>query len=66
MANPLYGQNKADDILDALASAEENIEAVATASGKIGNENCAPVKQLPVTIGGVKYYLALYEEADGS
>ena len=66
MANPLYGQNKADDMLDALANADDNIEDVVAGSGKIGNENCAPVKQLPITIAGVVYYLALYEEADGS
>ena len=65
MANPLYGQNKQDDLLDALASADDNIVTSATGSGQVGQStNDAPaVKAIPVTIDGVKYYIALYAVA---
>ena len=64
MANPLYGQNKADDILDALASASDNIDiAVGSGSGKIGNANAVADAGIPISINGVDYVLALYAAA---
>jgi hypothetical protein len=61
MANPLYGQNKQDDMLDALASADDNIVTAGTGTGSAGEPAHADAeKVLPVTIGGVVYYIPLY------
>ena len=64
MANPLYGQNKADDILDALASASDNVDvSVGSGSGKIGNANVVADAAIPITINGGDYVIALYAAA---
>ena len=61
MANPLYGSNKADELLDALASAGANIDtAMPAGSGKLGNANVVADAAIPITINGVSYVIALY------
>ena len=61
MANPLYGQNKADDILDALASASDNIvDAEDGDTNSAGEADSVAAKVLPITVNGVTYYLPLY------
>jgi hypothetical protein len=64
MANPLYGQNKADDFLDALANADDNIAAAGTTAGSAGETDGTgrPAKVLPVTIAGVVYYIGLWDQ----
>ena len=64
MANPLYGQNKADGMLNALADADANIDtSVGSSSGKIGNANVVADAGIPITINGVEYCIALYAVA---
>ena len=61
MANPLYGQNKQDNMLDALASADDNIvDAEDGDANSAGKDDSVASKVLPITIGGVTYYLPLY------
>ena len=61
MANPLYGQNKQDDLIDALAGASSSIDtSIASGSGKLGNADVVADAAIPVTINGVEYVLALY------
>lgn len=61
MANPLYGQNKQDDLIDALANASSSIDtSMATGSGKLGNANAVIDAAIPITINGVEYVLPLY------
>ena len=64
MANPLYGQNKQDDLLDALASADDNIVAAGTSAGSAGETDGSgrPAKVIPVTIDGTVYYLGLWDQ----
>ena len=61
MANPLYGSNKQDNLLDAIASAVENM---ATANdgdtNSAGKDDSVASKVLPITISGTTYYIALY------
>ena len=61
MANPLYGSNKQDNLLDAIASAVENMVAAndgdTTSAGK---DDSVASKVLPITISGTTYYIALY------
>ena len=67
MANPLYGQNKQDDLLDALASANDNVNVgISTDSGKLGNEDVAADAAIPITVNGVDYVIALYAAAKAS
>ena len=64
MANPLYGQNKSDDLLDAIASAADNIDAsLASGAGKLGAADVVADAAIPITIGGVEYVIALYAAA---
>jgi len=51
MANPLYGQNKADDALDAIKDAI--VGGVATSA------NAAGTHSITITIGGVDYEVLL-------
>lgn len=61
MANPLYGQNKQDDLIDALANASNSIDtSLASGSGKLGAASAVADAAIPVTINGVEYVLALY------
>tara|TARA_Y100001937_G_C7033724_1_gene291285 strand:- start:548 stop:754 length:207 start_codon:yes stop_codon:yes gene_type:complete len=61
MANPLYGQNKQDDLIDALAGASSSIDtSLASGSGKLGNADVVADAAIPVTINGVEYVLPLY------
>lgn len=64
MANPLYGQNKADGLLDALANADDNMVAAGTTAGSAGEADGTgrPTKVLPITINGVVYYLGLWPQ----
>jgi len=65
MANPLYGQNKQDDMLDALASADENIEDAGTGTSSAGESAHADADSvIPVTINGTVYYIPLYASND--
>ena len=57
MANPLYGQNKADDAVDAV---EEAIVAGAKTAGGDAATNGAAAKVLQITIDGVIYYVPLH------
>ena len=60
----MYGQNKQDDLLDALASANDNIVTSDTDAGDLGASDATPaVKAIPVTINGTTYYIALYAAA---
>lgn len=64
MANPLYGQNKQDNLLDALAGASSSVDtSLATASGKLGNADVVADAAITITINGVDYVLALYAAA---
>jgi len=64
MANPLYGQNKQDGFLDALASADDNIDTdLPATSGKMGNANVVADAAITITIDGVEYAIALYAVA---
>lgn len=61
MANPMYGQNKADNILDALASASDNIAAAESSdTNSAGHADSVAAKVIPITVNGVTYYLPLY------
>ena len=61
MANPLYGQNKQDDLIDALANASSSIDtSLASGSGKLGNADVVADAAIPITINGVDYVLPLY------
>ena len=61
MANPLYGQNKQDNMLDALASADDNIvDAGDGDTNSAGKNDSVAAKVLPIVIDGVTYYLPLY------
>jgi len=61
MANPMYGQNKADDLIDAIADAHDTIDtSLASGSGKLGNANVVADAAIPITINGVQYVLPLY------
>tara|TARA_R100001082_G_scaffold110721_1_gene91488 strand:+ start:121 stop:324 length:204 start_codon:yes stop_codon:yes gene_type:complete len=61
MANPLYGQNKADGMLEVLTDAEDNIDtSLASGSGKLGNADVVADACIPITINGVEYVLPLY------
>ena len=61
MANPQYGSNKQDDLLDAIASAVENIETAGTGTSSAGEPAKADAeKVLPITIGGVVFYIGLW------
>ena len=61
MANPLYGSNKQDNLLDAIASAVENMAAAEDAdTNSAGNADSVASKVLPITISGTTYYIALY------
>jgi hypothetical protein len=64
MANPMYGQNKADDLLDAIADAHDTVDtSLAAASGKLGNGDVVADAAIPITINGVDYVIALYAAA---
>lgn len=64
MANPLYGQNKQDDMLDALASADDNIDtSLPSGTGKLGNADVVADAAITVTIKGTEYAIALYAVA---
>ena len=61
MANPLYGQNKQDELLDSLAGASESIDtSLASGAGKLGAADVVADAAIPVTINGVEYVLPLY------
>tara|TARA_R100000655_G_scaffold1668_4_gene6420 strand:- start:4854 stop:5051 length:198 start_codon:yes stop_codon:yes gene_type:complete len=63
MANPLYGSNKQDGMLDALASADETIAAAGTSAGSAGkSDGCAADKVITVSIKGVTYYIPLFDQ----
>ena len=65
MANPLYGSNKQDGMVDSLASADENITAAGTAAGAAGkSDGCAADQVLPIVIKGVTYYIPLFDNND--
>tara|TARA_R110002020_G_scaffold130973_1_gene292829 strand:+ start:6478 stop:6663 length:186 start_codon:yes stop_codon:yes gene_type:complete len=57
MPNPLYGQNKADDAIDAV---KEAVDAGAKAAGGAAATNGAAAKVLQIEIGGVTYYIPLH------
>ena len=67
MANPMYGQNKADGMLNALADADATLAAAGTGSGSAGEAAAtdatasqSPTKAISVTIEGVDYWIPLY------
>jgi len=64
MANPLYGQNKADGFLDTLADADDKVAAAGTGGTAAGNAAGVATKVIPITIAGVEYFLALYPDND--
>lgn len=57
MPNPLYGQNKADDAIDAI---KEAVDAGAKTAGGAAATNGNVTKVLQVTIGGVVYYIPMH------
>ncbi|QDP66940.1 MAG: hypothetical protein Unbinned4409contig1002_41 [Prokaryotic dsDNA virus sp.] len=64
MANPLYGSNKADELINALADAGATIDtAMPAGSGKLGNADVVADAAIPITINGVSYVIALYAAA---
>ena len=61
MANPMYGQNKADNMLDALADADATLVAAGENSGSAGAaDGCNADNVITVVIEGTTYYIPLF------
>ena len=61
MANPMYGQNKADELLATLTDAVANIATAGTgadSAGEAAKADCEKV--LPIVIDGTTYYIGLW------